>query len=177
MDGNLDFTNYSLRELREAEASIDRARFPINRSRLGEEMRKRGLAENQPPVSQVAGSRLDALPRMTPATVSGHEVVEFDTLSKRDQFGVFWGFMWRSLVLSVAAFVVGYLISVLCGILIAFVALSAGAEIEDIKVVGNVVGFTVSLVVGWILAWHFLRWILQCRLGRYRLLLARAIDA
>jgi len=44
MDGGVDYSKYSVQQLREAEAGIDRTRFPINYSRLRDELNRRGYS-------------------------------------------------------------------------------------------------------------------------------------
>src|SRR5688572_5671154 len=44
MDGELDFSGYTDRELREAQVTIDRSKYPLNASRLADELRARQLS-------------------------------------------------------------------------------------------------------------------------------------
>src|SRR5262245_52800533 len=115
MDGEIDFTAYSDLELREALETIDGSRFPQNLARLQEEVARRGPCAKRGSAFAGAGPSVP-LPRVRVVNVTFVELVDIDALPTRDQFTVFWGFVWRSVIMSLATFVVGFVLSMIAAV-------------------------------------------------------------
>ena len=164
MDGDIDFTTYSDRELQEALATIDGSRFPGNLARLRGEIVRRGVTAGPGSAPPPAEPAVPVPPlRILNPTVPV-EVVDIDAIPTSDQFTVFWGYLWRSLVVGVAAGLVGFLLSLIAGVFLGLLGLDSWQK---------PIGFVAGLGVGLALTWQFLRWLLLSRFGRYRFLLVR----
>lgn len=173
MDGEIDFTTYSDRDLREALGTIDGSRFPLNLARLQEEIRRRGAsgAPGELPASAEPAVPVPTVRIVNPTTPI--ELVDLDALPTQDQFTVYWGFLWRSLVMSLATFLVTFVLSMIAAVFLGLIGLVSGFGSDGFSTSQKAVGVIAGIGAGLALTWHFLRWLLQSRMGRFRLLLGR----
>lgn len=176
MDGELNFSRYSDRELQEARATLDRNKFPINATRLDEVVRKRSTSATSTTPSTVGLPDVHRITARLPVIEDAafrFEVVDLDSIPSRDQIKVFWGYIWRSYVAWVASFVAALIVAVLAGILLGLFGPVAGIPKANLHKTGQIIGFVLAILAGWYFTWHFVRWILKTHIGRYRLLLCR----
>src|SRR6202008_1074207 len=165
MDGQLDFTAYSDQELREALETIDGPRYPHNLASLKEEIGRRGPS-GEPGVEPSV-----PVPAIKVVNQTLVELVDIDALPTRDQFTVFWGFVWRSVIMLLATFVVGFVLSMIAAVFMGLLGLVTGFEGDNLQSFQKAVGLLAAFAIGMALTWHFLRWLFQSKMGRYRVLL------
>lgn len=178
MDGQINFAGYSDRELQEALETIDGSRFPLNLTLLREEIGRRsptaesgGAMAGAEPAVPVPPIRLVNQPMLI-------ELVDIDALPTWEQLTIYWGFVWRSIVIGLMTFLLGVVLSFIATVFLSLYGLATGLESADMNAFGGIVAYLAMAGVGLALTWHFLRWLVQTRMGRFRLLLGREkIDA
>jgi hypothetical protein len=149
MDGELDFSRYTDRELQEARTTLDRLKFPINSVRLDEELRKRSSSAPIKPRPSPDVHRITArLPHIEDAAVR-FEVVDLDAIPSGDQLKVFWGFLWRSYAAWLASFIAALIVGVLAGVLLGIFGPAVGLKGTTLHKASQIVGFVLAILAGW----------------------------
>ena len=97
----------------------------------------------------------------------------FDNLSFRDQLSVYWGFFWRSLVMSVVALIAASVLGFIVGLFLYPVAVALGWTPEGLRTTARSLGFAIGFIVGLLAYWQFIRWLFFSSWRGYRLRLVR----
>ena len=99
----------------------------------------------------------------------------FDRLDATSRRAVGWGFLWRSLVITLLSVLCGAVTGFIIGAVGAIVAIVMGVDTNGasflwtVKILGGAAGFGMGLV----LFWQYVRWIFKANLGGFRLQLVR----
>ena len=104
---------------------------------------------------------------------SDNSIVMFDELATRDRFRVFWGFLWRGLLTTIASALGGGIAGFILGFILGLVAHFLGWPPESIRTGGVILGGVTGFVVGLCMLWQYLRWLFRAKWSGYQLRLVR----
>ena len=105
------------------------------------------------------------------------EFVDFDEVSRKAKWVIFWGIAWRQLVAGMAGALAGGVCGAILGFLIglfgALSGMSASAIMLTIRITAGISG----LPLGGFVLWQLIRWLLRAKFGDYSLKLIRESDS
>jgi len=104
---------------------------------------------------------------------SDKSIVVFDELAIGDRFRVFWGFIWRGLLITIASALVAFIIGAILGFVFGLVAHFLGWPPDSIKRGGGILGGIAGAVVGFSMIWQYIRWLFRAKWSGYQLRLVR----
>lgn len=93
---------------------------------------------------------------------------EITTLPFSAKIAISWSFLWRSVVVGLAAGVC----STVAGGILGFVFALVGMPRSSVPIAAGLVG----LLIGFLFLYVFIRWLLSSHLGRFKLVLVNASD-
>jgi len=103
--------------------------------------------------------------------------INIKELPVKDIFGIWWGFFWRAIIITLGSMVVGGIAGALFGFIVGLTNAVTGGSQETIIGVSKMGGGVLGLLVGAYFFYIYLCWLLKSKLGKYRLVLLRADGA
>lgn len=97
--------------------------------------------------------------------------VEFRKLAAGARARVYWSFLWRGLVATAASAFVGKLMGMGAAVFVLAIGRAAALPPPTIRLMAQLSGLTISVVVSLVCFYIYIRWLLESRLGRHRLVL------
>ena len=102
-----------------------------------------------------------------------NSIVVFDELTTGDRCRVFWGFIWRGLVITIASAVGGALVGFILGFALGLVGHVLGWPADSIKTGASLLGGIAGAVVGLVMVWQYIRWLFRAKWSGFQLRLVR----
>jgi ABC-type amino acid transport system permease subunit len=104
---------------------------------------------------------------------SNNSIVVFDELTAGDRFRVFWGFIWRGVLLTIASAVGGVIVGAMVGFVLGLIAHFLGWPANLLKTAAGILGGIAGGAVGLWMAWQYIRWLFRAKWSGYQLRLVR----
>jgi hypothetical protein len=105
------------------------------------------------------------------------EILPFEELTPAARRNVYWGFIWRGAVVSIAGAIGGAILGGVLGFIFGYVGSALGHDVHQIMALIRVVGALVGLVWGLFLIPYLVRWIFRIKSGLYVIRLIRLDDS
>ncbi len=102
------------------------------------------------------------------------ELLSFDSVSTSERRAIFWGFLWRQLLICLAAIVAGNIVSLLVGFFIWAFGRALGYDESAISLASKIASVLLSVPIALLLYWQLLAWLFHSTFGPFRLCLVRA---
>jgi hypothetical protein len=96
-----------------------------------------------------------------------------DALTNKEKAGLFWGFVWRGLVIPVAALVSAVVLGAITGFVLGIAGHLLGFDPASFRSVIKVACGFLGLVLGFWFVWLYIRSLFRANFGAYRLRLVR----
>jgi hypothetical protein len=104
---------------------------------------------------------------------SDMSAVVFDELVSSDRFRVFWGFLWRALLITVASTLGGAITGFVLGLVLGVVGDALGWSADSVRTGASILGGLGGLVVGLFFFWLYIKWLFGAKWSGYQLRLVR----
>lgn len=93
----------------------------------------------------------------------------FDDIEPHQQRAVYWGFLWRSLAMSLCGVVAAVVLSFLAGLMMGAVLLAIGVDPSERTTTLRLVGGAIGGALGLVAYWFWVEWMFRVKLAGYRL--------
>ena len=99
----------------------------------------------------------------------------FDDLAPRERRLVWWGILWRGLVVTICSSLGGGIAGFIIGFVVGVADLLLGHNLLGSRehLIVMILSGLGGLVIGLAVYWQYVRWLFHARLGGFRLLLVR----
>ena len=97
----------------------------------------------------------------------------FDQLSNGEKWRFFWGYLWRSVLASIASVARGAVAGGVIGFVTVMIAQAMGKTLADVTFLIRVLGGTVGFALGAVVLWQLIRWLFRVRWFGHRLRLVK----
>ena len=102
------------------------------------------------------------------------EACDLKELKDKDWLALTWGFIWRSFLVSLLSVALGAALGFLFSLGFGKLLESMGRNVEDYRLMLQVLGVTEGLLLGFASTYFYIKWLLKSKIGGFRLQLVRA---
>lgn len=104
---------------------------------------------------------------------SSDSIVVFDQLTIGDRFRVYWGFMWRGILMTIASAIGGFIAGAVLGFTLGLIGAGLGWPAGSLETMAGVLGGIAGGAVGLWMVWQYIRWLFRAKWSGYQLRLVR----